>query len=196
MCSGARRRCSSSAMEGLGMERLWAPWRMEFILQEKGGNCFLCDAVGAGAPVRVPSGRAELEGRSADADRELLVLERGTRAFVIMNRYPYNNGHLLVAPNRHGGEFGELTPEESAEVMALAQRWQRIICEVMKAEGFNLGLNLGHCAGAGVPGHVHVHIVPRWEGDTNFMPVLGETRVIPELLVQTYDRLLEHVEES
>jgi len=160
------------------MEHLWAPWRMEFILQEKGGNCFLCDAVDAGA----------------EADRELLVLERGTRAFVIMNRYPYNNGHLLVAPNRHGGEFGELTADESAEVMALAQRWQRIICEAMEAEGFNLGLNLGACAGAGVADHLHLHIVRRWGSDTNFMPVIADVHVVPQALLELYDRLHEHAE--
>jgi ATP adenylyltransferase len=160
-------------MEGNTMERLWAPWRMEFILQEKDGGCFLCDAVAAGP----------------EADRELLVLERGTSAFVIMNRYPYNNGHLLVSPKRHGGEFGEMTAGESAEVMALAQKWQRIICESMSADGFNMGMNLGHCAGAGVADHLHLHIVPRWNGDTNFMPVLADAHVVPQALAELYDKL-------
>ena len=127
---------------------------------------------------------------------EALVLERGQRAFVIMNRYPYNNGHLLVAPNRHGGEFCEMTPEEMAEVMALAQRWQRIICEVMKAEGFNMGLNLGKCAGAGVADHLHLHIVPRWSGDTNFMPVVADAHVVPQALLELYDKLLDKLQDK
>ncbi len=177
---GLGRRCSARVMEGLDMQRLWAPWRMEFIAGEKGDGCFLCDAVGAGM----------------EADRETLVLERGRRAFVIMNRYPYNNGHLLVAPNRHGGEFCEMTPEEMAEVMALAQRWQRIICEVMKAEGFNMGLNLGKCAGAGVPDHLHLHIVPRWSGDTNFMPVVADAHVVPQALLELYDKLLDKLQDK
>jgi ATP adenylyltransferase len=165
-------------MEGLDMERLWAPWRMEFIAGEKPDGCFLCEA-------------AEADGES---DAELLVLERGKHAFVIMNRYPYNNGHLLVAPIRHGGEFCEMTSDESAEVMALAQRWQRIIREVMRAEGFNMGMNLGKCAGAGVADHLHLHIVPRWNGDTNFMPVVADAHVVPQALRELYDNLRAHIE--
>jgi len=160
------------------MERLWAPWRMEFINGEKPDGCFLCEAAAAGP----------------DADRELLVLERGEHAFVMMNRYPYNNGHLLVAPKRHGGEFCEMTVEESAEVMALSQKWQRIISKVMDAEGFNLGMNLGRCAGAGVADHLHLHIVPRWSGDTNFMPVVADVHVVPQALLELHDKLRAHAE--
>ena len=160
------------------MQRLWAPWRMEFIAGEKGDGCFLCEAGGA----------------DGESDRGLLVLERGAKAFVIMNRYPYNNGHLLVAPIRHGGEFCEMTTEESAEVMALAQRWQGVICEVMKAEGFNVGMNLGACAGAGVADHLHLHIVPRWTSDTNFMPVIADVHVVPQALRELYDKLHAHAE--
>jgi len=155
------------------MERLWAPWRMEFIAGDKPDGCFLCDAVAAGG----------------GSDRENLVLERGAHAFVIMNRYPYNNGHILISPNRHGGEFCEMTPDESAEVMALARKWQRIIREVMNAEGFNVGMNLGQCAGAGVADHLHLHVVPRWTGDTNFMPVVADAHVVPQALAELYDAL-------
>ena len=161
------------------MEPLWAPWRMEFIRAPKDGACFLCDAVGV-----EPAG-----------DRACHLVCRGVRAFVIFNKYPYNNGHLLVAPNRHEGRFTEVTAEELAEIDALAQGSIRIIREEMRAEGFNVGYNLGAAAGAGVKDHVHLHVVPRWVGDTNFMPVIGDTHVIPQALDELYDRLRPRFEE-
>jgi len=122
-------------------------------------------------------------------DRGALILARGERAFVILNAYPYNPGHLMVAPLRHVGELEALAPDELAGADELLQRCVRVLREAMEPEGFNVGMNLGRVAGAGIPGHVHWHVVPRWNGDTNFMPVIGETRVLPQLLEETYDRL-------
>ncbi len=159
------------------MEHLWAPWRMEFIRKEKTDGCFLCEAAAA-----------EPEG-----DRGNLVLHRCKLAFVIMNKFPYNNGHLLVAPFRHEGSFEKLIPDELAEIMALAQRWGRIIEKEMHAQGFNMGFNMGRAAGAGLVDHLHFHIVPRWVGDTNFMPVLAGAHVIPQALDELYDRLRDRL---
>ncbi len=139
------------------MDRFWAPWRMELIEAPKTGGCFMCDAVAA----------------PPDRDREHLVLRRGRLAFVIMNRFPYNNGHLLVATCRHEGCFEEITPDELAEIMSLAQAADGIMRRTMDAHGMNIGLNLGECAGAGVADHLHLHVVPRWRGDTYFMPVVA-----------------------
>jgi ATP adenylyltransferase len=144
---------------------------MEYILQPKSGGCFLCEAFrGAG-------------------DRETLLLKRGAVCAVIMNRYPYNNGHLMIAPYRHTEHLEELSAEESREMMQLTTLSIRVLKEVMKPEGFNIGMNLGEIAGAGLKDHLHSHVVPRWGGDTNFMPVLADTRVIPQALLELYDRL-------
>ncbi len=159
------------------MERLWAPWRMEYLMSEKPDGCIFCDKAG-----------------EAD-DRRNLILFRSEHSFVLMNAYPYNNGHVMVAPLRHVASFRDLTPEERCDLMETLTRTEGILQRAFAPQGMNIGANLGACAGAGVPGHVHVHILPRWEGDTNFMPVLGDTRVIPELLVQTYEKLLQHVDE-
>lgn len=155
------------------MERLWAPWRMEFIRADTGGVCFLCEAVAA----------------ESDRDRELLVLARGAKSFVIMNRYPYNNGHLLVAPYRHEGDFGAFEDDELGEMMRFLQLADRIVRSEMRADGVNIGLNLGRAAGAGVVDHLHFHIVPRWVGDTNFMPVIAETHTIPQALDELWGEL-------
>lgn len=155
------------------MERLWAPWRMEFIRAEKEGVCFLCDAAAA-EPSR---------------DRELLVLARGAKSFVIMNRYPYNNGHLMVAPYEHVGDLSSSSEEQLAEMIALARRAEGILRQRYHAHGFNVGMNVGAAAGAGVAHHEHLHIVPRWQGDTNFMGTTAETRVVPETPESTWDRL-------
>jgi ATP adenylyltransferase len=124
------------------------------------------------------------------------VLHRGATAFVLLNAFPYNTGHLMIAPQRHVGEIGDLSPDERHELMDLAAESVRIVREAMSAHGFNLGMNLGDVAGAGIPGHLHVHVVPRWGGDTNFMTTVGETKVLPEMLADTaaklkplYDRL-------
>jgi ATP adenylyltransferase len=156
------------------VERLWSPWRMEYIrsaVAEESDGCFFCEAL------------------AKEDDEAMLVLARGEQAFVILNAYPYNPGHLMVATNRHVGELEELTPEELADAGELLQRSIRALRESSNPDGFNVGMNLGRVAGAGIPGHLHWHVVPRWNGDTNFMPVVGETKVLPELLSETYARL-------
>ncbi len=153
------------------MDTLWAPWRMEYILGPKPGECIFC----------LPESREEDERR--------LVLYRGERAFVIMNKYPYNTGHLLVAPRRHVMEYCDLRPEEYTELFTLSQTCVAVLREVSRPEGFNLGFNLGGAAGAGIKEHLHFHVVPRWNGDSSFMAVLGEVRTVPEHLTATYTKL-------
>ena len=160
------------------MEVLWAPWRMEYILSNnKEEGCIFCPG----------------EDRSQDEQR--LILHVGEQSMVIMNRYPYNNGHLLVAPVRHIGSLEQLSSEEMLDLMVTVRQWIDVLRRVMRPEGFNVGLNLGRVAGAGVEEHLHFHIVPRWNGDTNYMTVLGEVRVIPEHLRQTYKKLLQSFRE-
>jgi ATP adenylyltransferase len=130
-----------------------------------------------------------LEHGDPDGER---ILHRGPAAFVTLAKYPYNPGHLLVLPVRHTGELEDLTDDEGAEIHTLLQRSVRALREASAPDGFNVGLNLGRVAGAGIPGHLHWHVVPRWGGDTNFMPVVGETRVLPQLLSETYERLRPH----
>lgn len=154
------------------MKKIWAPWRMEYILDDSEAGCFICRAL------------------EEDTDRENLILHRGPGAVVMMNRYPYNNGHLLVAPNRHTHRPGELSPEERLELMSLLSDSMDALDSAVHPDGFNCGLNLGKAAGAGLEDHLHWHVVPRWTGDTNFMPVLGETKVIPQALLDLYDQLL------
>jgi ATP adenylyltransferase len=129
-------------------------------------------------------------------DEQTNILARGGRAFVILNSYPYNPGHLMVAPFRHVGAFGELQTDELAEIDALVARSIGVLDAEMQPHGYNLGMNLGRVAGAGIPDHVHWHVVPRWNGDTNFMPVIGQTRVLPELLEETGARLRPRFEEA
>ncbi len=155
------------------MQRLWAPWRMDYIGQSRRRGCFLCRTFRA----------------DPDRDRAHLVLQRGATCALIMNRYPYNNGHLMAAPYRHVAVLEALRPRESAELLALAARACRRLRAAMRAEGFNLGLNIGAAAGAGLKEHLHLHVVPRWNGDTNFMPVLADLKVIPQALLDLYDRL-------
>jgi ATP adenylyltransferase len=157
----------------MDLERLWTPWRMEYMssMGADSGGCFFCEAL------------------QADKDEELLVLHRGESAFVIMNAFPYNTGHVMIAPTRHSGDLSELEPAERSELMELTNRTIDVIKEAIGPEGFNTGMNLGRIAGAGVPGHLHVHVVPRWAGDTNFMPIVGRTKVLPELLTDTAAKL-------
>lgn len=154
------------------MQRLWTPWRMEYIRSaDKPEGCVLCREL-------------------AQRDREdAYILARSELAFVILNAYPYNPGHLMVAPVRHTGELEELEEAELADVTHLLQRGIRALKEYGSPDGFNVGMNLGRVAGAGVPDHLHWHVVPRWSGDTNFMPIIGETRVLPELLGESFARL-------
>jgi len=156
------------------MDHLWAPWRREFIDAPKEEGCIFC---------RFP---AET-GR--DADRKNLVLGRTARSFAILNRFPYNNGHLMVVPRRHTADFAGLAPEELDDLHRLLQLSVRVVGEVYRPGGANLGMNLGRDAGAGIEGHLHWHLVPRWRGDTNFMPVVAESKVMIETLHQSWDAL-------
>jgi ATP adenylyltransferase len=151
--------------------QLWAPWRLEYVgSADEPDGCFFC---------------AALEGD----DEPGLVVHRGARALVLLNRFPYSSGHLLVAPNRHTGEFGGLDDGEALEVHRLAAAGVAALAETYRSEGYNLGWNLGRVAGAGVLDHVHQHVVPRWAGDTNFMPVLADVKVLPEHLEETRRKL-------
>jgi ATP adenylyltransferase len=145
---------------------------MKYIEKEDDGSCIFCE-------------RAERK-----RDREDLVVRRGRHAFVMMNRYPYTTGHLMVAPYRHVGKLSDLTADESCEIMQLLGWSEKILQEAIAPHGFNVGMNIGRCAGAGFPDHIHVHVVPRWQGDSNFMPVLAETKVLPETLTDTYDKIM------
>jgi ATP adenylyltransferase len=155
------------------VDRLWTPWRRVFV--EGGDNrqagCFLC------------IGPAEHD------DRANLIVFRALQCYVVLNRYPYNSGHLMIAPYLHSGDLATLDPAIAAEMMAVTQRCIAVLQRAYAPEGFNVGMNLGKPAGAGLPDHVHLHVVPRWNGDTNFMPITAETKVLPESLDQTYERL-------
>jgi ATP adenylyltransferase len=159
------------------VKRLWSPWRMAYIEsasnEPTAGGCLFCDTL-------------------AGDDEEGLILVRTDRAFAMLNAFPYNPGHLMVAPVRHVAGLEEMDPEELAETQDLIQRGIRALRAVSGPHGFNVGMNLGRVAGAGVPGHVHWHVVPRWDGDTNFMATVGETRVLPESLPDTWARLRPH----
>lgn len=145
-------------------EALWAPWRMDYIRQPSEDECFLCAAF------------ADRE------DQSRLILHRGLYAAVVMNRYPYNNGHLMVAPYRHVADLDAQDAVERAETADLVAAAVRVLRRAVRPDGFNIGINLGRVAGAGLETHLHTHIVPRWNGDTNFMPVLGGIKVIPQAL--------------
>ncbi|MBI5351176.1 MAG: HIT domain-containing protein [Chloroflexi bacterium] len=154
------------------MNHLWSPWRMKYIENyEKESGCVFCNA------------------QSKADSAENLIAFRGKNAYVILNRYPYTSGHLMVIPFEHKSNLEELNPETRAEMMELASRCTTISRKIYGTESFNMGINIGEAAGAGVLGHVHIHIVPRWAGDTNFMSTTGETRVLPEALEDTYQRV-------
>lgn len=158
------------------MERLWAPWRSVYVGSLQQEDCFLC-----------------AKPREND-DVANYILRRGSYAFIVLNLYPYSNGHLMVAPYRHLAELDDLRPEEEQEINKLVRTGVVALRRTLYPEGFNIGINMGRVAGAGVPGHLHVHIVPRWQGDTNFMPVIGEAKVISEALDHTYQRLRRQLE--
>ena len=162
------------------MDVLWAPWRMDYILGTKPDCCVFC--------------LSEQRPGYREDDARRLVLHRGLNAFVIMNRFPYNNGHLMVAPLRHVADLTDLNTAESTEIFWLLQESTRILRACSRPEGINVGLNLGQAAGAGVREHVHFHIVPRWLGDASFMTPIAQVRVIPEHLEATRDLLLPHFE--
>jgi ATP adenylyltransferase len=155
-----------------GLDRLWAPWRMTYIARAtKERGCLFCRT-----------------HRRRD-DRSQLVLARRPHAFLMLNRFPYNPGHLMVAVTRHTARFGQLGADERADLLDLVALAERALAVEYRPHGVNVGANVGRVAGAGFPGHLHLHLVPRWNGDTNFMPVVGETRVLPESLTRTWARL-------
>ncbi len=161
------------------MKHLWAPWRMEYIASAKDGSekkCFLCI--------------------DPASDETALVLARKGEAFAVMNRYPYANGHVMVTSVRHVGKIDELSDAELLDMMGLVKTMSTVLRETLSAEGLNVGINMGKSAGAGLEEHIHIHVVPRWVGDTNFMPVLGETKVISEHLYETYRKLREKLHEK
>ena len=153
---------------------VWAPWRLEYILSENETGCIFCD--------KPPQHR----------DTENLILWRGTTAFVMLNRYPYNNGHLMIVPHAHVASLTELGASHRAELFELTACCEHILQQALHPSGFNIGMNLGAAAGAGIAAHLHMHIVPRWEGDTNYMTVVGDLRVIPQHISQTYQMLVPH----
>lgn len=172
-------------------QNLWAPWRISYLKglveedpsskQDAGpGGCFLCDAFDT-----------EL---TKDQMRERMILVADNRGALMMNRYPYSNGHLLVAPKAHVADISDLTADARAGIMELAELGNRLLRKAMRCQGVNMGMNLGRCAGAGVPGHCHLHLVPRWNGDSNFMQVCAGARVIPQALEESYAMLVEALE--
>jgi ATP adenylyltransferase len=163
------------------MDRLWSPWRLSYVTGATGeaSTCIFCDAA-------TPSDRGT--GSEGDA-HDPLVIARGRLCYVVLNRFPYNSGHLLVAPRRHIATLAESTAEELAELMRFTRDGEIALTEAYRPQGINVGINLGRAAGAGIAGHVHIHLVPRWTGDTNFLSVIGEVRVLPEELGDTAVRL-------
>jgi len=158
------------------MEILWAPWRMEYVSSDNKGECIFCP------------------GEDRRQDEQRLILFIGNLSIILMNRFPYINGHLLVAPLRHISTLNALSAEEKLDLITQVEKSIGVLKEVLRPEGFNVGLNLGKTAGAGVEDHIHFHIVPRWGGDTNYMTIFGEVRVIPEHIQKTYQKLLPFFE--
>lgn len=156
------------------MQRLWAPWRIEYIKRPKEKSCFFC------------------KYSQEDNDRKNLILHRGQNAFVLMNYYPYNNGHLMIAPYRHTAELDDLDDATKLEMINLVSHCQHALTDYLHAHGFNIGINSGRVAGAGIKDHLHIHVVPRWDGDTNFMPVSGHTKVISQGLEDTWATLRQY----
>ncbi len=158
------------------MNILWAPWRVRYVSKsEKEKKCLFCSVI------------------KSKNDKKNLIIERGKHSFVILNKFPYNNGHLMIVPYSHSPDFNNLKENELLELMYFVQKYCKILKKVFKCHGFNIGVNIGKPAGAGIEEHVHIHIVPRWNGDTNFMPVVGKTKVIPESLESVYSKLKNQI---
>ncbi|MCL4536643.1 MAG: HIT domain-containing protein [Nitrospirae bacterium] len=155
------------------MKTIWAPWRMEYILSEKGGECLFC-----------------VKPKESN-DRDNLILYRSENVYVIMNKYPYNNGHLMVVPYFHTSSLDCLSDNVMSELALITRYSVDCLRKAFNPEGFNVGINIGEVAGAGIKEHIHIHIVPRWAGDASFMTVLGEVRVVPEHILETYDKLFQ-----
>nr|MDO8118740.1 HIT domain-containing protein [Candidatus Sigynarchaeota archaeon] len=154
------------------MNDIWAPWRADYITRPKDSSCILC---------------------TAPKNGDSLILKKGRECYAIMNRFPYTAGHVLVAPYRHVGDLTALSPEETSEIMSMVKDIMAATRKAMNPAGFNVGCNIGTVAGAGIADHFHMHIVPRWNGDTNFMPVLDQTRVISEALASTYSKIKQAI---
>jgi ATP adenylyltransferase len=163
-------------MAGQRSVRLWAPWRLEYVKAGMSDECIFCTKPGLGN------------------DEDALIVHRGERCFVILNAYPYNSGHLMVAPFEHGGNLEEVDDETLLELMVLTQRSMKALTHAYLPEGFNIGLNQGRIAGAGMADHVHFHVVPRWAGDTNFMPALSDTRVVNQAISESFQALRDAFE--
>jgi ATP adenylyltransferase len=159
------------------MERIFAPWRIRYILAPKDEGCIFCNYP------------------RDNRDRDRLIIHRGKKSFVMMNRYPYNPGHLLVSPYRHVGDITDLNEEELVDMMKYVRLSEEVVRKVMQPHGFNIGINIGSVSGAGMEEHLHTHIVPRWNGDTSFMAVFADVQVVPEALEETYDKLKEAFDE-
>lgn len=161
------------------MERLWAPWRLQYVTvadKVKKDECLFCSKY------------------ASKEDVENQVLYKTEHSFSLLNIFPYNNGHLMVAPKRHVADIEELTDEELLDCMQLVKKMKKVLQRVVNPHGFNIGINCGAVAGAGIADHLHIHIVPRWNGDTNFMPVLSDTRVIPQSLEALHELLMEEID--
>lgn len=170
---------SRATGRAVSKEQIWAPWRLDYIVHSNkpgSGGCFLC------------------EGLASDQDRANLILRRTDLSVTVLNRYPYTNGHLLVAPLAHKANLGDLSDEELLDCVKTVRRMIAALDQVLQPQGYNVGLNLGQVAGAGLPGHLHWHLVPRWSGDTNFMPVLADANVIPQSLDALYEQLAGVIE--
>lgn len=160
------------------MERIWAPWRLEYVAagcDKKSDGCLFCNKF------------------SSKDDQRNFVVKRSENAFIMLNIFPYNNGHLMIAPARHVADIEELSKAEKEEMFDLLVEAKVMLKSVLNPDGFNIGINCGDIAGAGIADHIHIHIVPRWKGDTNFMPVLSDTRVIPQSLNSLYEKLMEYL---
>jgi len=160
------------------MKQLWSPWRLNYILEGTTDECIFCVKP------------------KEDKDKDNLILFRGKHAFVIMNLYPYGNGHLMIVPYEHARELNELPEGTLLDLMLLTRKSENVLKKIFQAQGFNIGINLGKAAGAGIDEHLHIHIVPRWIGDTNFMPVLADIKIIPQHIWATYDLLLPFFREE
>jgi ATP adenylyltransferase len=156
------------------MKVIWAPWRIHYLTKEKEAGCIFC------------------EKPKESRDRENLIVHRSETGFIIMNRYPYSNGHLMAVPYRHTSKLRDLSDREKLELMNLSIMCSEVL-KIFKPDGFNIGMNLGKVAGAGIDDHIHFHIVPRWSGDTNFMPVIGDVKVMPECLDESYLKLTQQL---
>ena len=162
------------------MDKLWAPWRVKYIttVPAKKSSCVFCQML------------------KKKKDRENFIFIRSQHSFAVLNLFPYNNGHSLILPYRHVNDLSKLHPDELADLFALLIRTKEMLQQVLSPEGYNIGMNLGKVAGAGVPGHIHFHIVPRWKGDVNFMPLTADTKVISQSLTELYDHLWRHQREK